>query len=82
MVGCWVLCMVADHMFSQGVTGCTDLGTDFAYNTRVIFNMICFYVPGYVLLCLAYMATFYATIFILTYGQNLGLNHHIEGLVA
>ena len=44
--------------------------------------MISFDVTRYVLLGLAYMATFYAAIFILTDGQNLGVNHHIERLVA
>ena len=74
--------MVSDHMFSQGISGRTDLGTDFAYDPRMVFNMISFYVTGYVLLCLAYMATFYTAIFVLTDCQYLGLNHHIERLVA
>lgn len=48
----------------------------------MVFNMISFYVTRYVLLGLAYMATFYTAIFVLTDGQNLGVNHHIERLVA
>ena len=44
--------------------------------------MISFYVTRYVLLGLAYMATFYTAIFVLTDGQNLGVNHHIKRLVA
>ena len=74
--------MVSDHMFPKGVSSCTDLVTDFANYPRMVFNMIGFYVTGYVLLGFAYMATFNAAVFILTDGQNLGVNHHIERLVA
>ena len=74
--------MVSDHMFPKGVSSCTDLVTDFANHPMMVFNMISFYVTGYVWLGFAYMTTFNAAIFILTDGQNLGVNHHIERLVA
>ena len=74
--------MVSNHMFSQGISSCTDFVADFTNNPRMVLNMISFYVTRYVLLGLAHMATFYAAIFILTDGQNLGVNHHIERLVA
>ena len=48
----------------------------------MVFNMISFNMTRYVLLGLAYMATFYTAIFVLTDGQNLGVNHHIKRLVA
>ena len=47
-IGCGVLCMVSDHMFPKGVSSCTDLVTDFANHPMMVFNMISFYVTGYV----------------------------------
>ena len=48
----------------------------------MVFNMISFNVTRDVLFGLADMATFYAAIFILTDGQNPGVDHHIKRLLA
>ena len=74
--------MVSNHMFSQGIPSCTNLGADFANHPGMVFNMISFNVTRDVLFGLADMATFYAAIFVLTDGQNLGVDHHIKRLVA